>query len=212
MLDWRYEIKYIISKEQLYQLNQLLIEHPASFRTAFPDRLVNNIYYDTPDFQMCRDNLAGIAQRRKVRLRWYGDASKIVKPVVEEKIKNNSLGRKENHRLSDDFSEYDIMRFVQDDLLYEGKLIPVLQNQYRRAYFINLAGNFRLTVDSNIHYQKAWDRKFTNRSHAFTDERLIVELKFKQADLPLEKEISRFIPFRPTKHSKYVTGVLSVMD
>lgn len=212
MLDWRYEVKYLLTKDQFLQINQLLIEHPASFRKAFPDRLINNIYFDTPDFQMCRDNLAGIAQRRKVRLRWYGDAEKIVKPVIEEKIKNNSLGRKEHHRLSEGISETGINRWVQDDLLFEGHLIPVLQNQYRRAYYINFAGNFRLTVDSSIHYQKAWDRKFTDRPYAFTDDRIILELKFKQADLPLESEITRFIPFRPSKHSKYVTGILSVMD
>jgi len=46
--------------------------HPALFHEPYPERTVNNIYFDTPDFRHFHDHIAGTAQRLKVRVRWYG--------------------------------------------------------------------------------------------------------------------------------------------
>ena len=40
---------------------------------AFPDRIVNNVYFDTPDLAAFEANLWGAPERRKCRLRWYGE-------------------------------------------------------------------------------------------------------------------------------------------
>ena len=205
---WRYEIKYILEPHQWLQIEQMLIEHPASFTTLFPDRLINNIYYDTPDFGMCRDNLSGIAQRNKVRLRWYGDGSTIVNPTLEKKIKNNSLGRKENTPLN--MTDYDeINNWINRHYLSMGYLLPVLKNQYLRSYYQNMEGSFRLTIDRNVNYQVADKLSFYNQLSKIQDDPIILELKFDQKDLYKETEITNFIPFRSTKHSKYVTGILA---
>ena len=205
--DWRYEIKYVVTPEQWFQISQLLTLHPAGFNVAFPDRNINNIYYDTPDFSTCRDNLAGISQRQKFRLRWYGNAEKIINPIFEIKIKNNALGRKELHKLKDYTEISNINNWINDELSENPGIKPVLQNQYLRSYYINSEGNFRLTVDRNIRYQKANDRNMANLSYAFEDDRIIIELKFKAKDFDKQKEITKFIPFRNSKHSKYVTGI-----
>lgn len=204
-MSWRYEIKYILSPYQWLQMQQVLVEHPASFRTAYPDRTVNNIYFDTPDFATCRDNLAGISNRKKYRIRWYGDFKKIVNPVFEIKIKDNALGTKEIYPIND----WDTNKEVDLPFLKSGFLRPVLQNQYRRSYYINMEENFRLTVDRAIKYQSVANHYLQNDTQAILDDRIIVELKFNAEDYDHQEAITRFIPFRPSKHSKYVTGVLT---
>ncbi len=203
---WRYELKYILEPTQWFQLQQVLTEHPASFVTAYDDRIINNIYLDTPDFSTCRDNLAGIAQREKYRIRWYGEVAAMENPVLETKIKNNSLGRKkiqplQNINILTDFSQVSAQ-----------SLRPTLQNQYLRSYFVSHSGKFRLTVDRNIKYFKCDGAVDTHLQAAIFDPRIIVEIKFKAEDLEHQKDITRFIPFRMSKHSKYVTGILSCYD
>jgi SPX domain protein involved in polyphosphate accumulation len=201
--DWRYEVKYILKQEEWAQLQQVLISHPASFYSAYPDRLINNIYLDTTDFVTCQDNLAGISERRKYRIRWYGDEKVVENPILEIKIKNNALGRKEFHPIEDWSDEYLYKRQIQN----HGQLNPVLQNQYLRSYYLNWQGNFRLTVDRAIKYKRADDYLSSDLSGALLDEHIIVELKFKEEDLKFQKEISHYLPFRTSKHSKYVTGI-----
>ncbi len=205
--DWRYEVKYIATPDQWFQIRELLTTHPAGFKTAFPDRIINNIYYDTPDFSTCRDNLSGVSQRKKFRLRWYGSPDIIKDAIFEIKIKNNALGRKESFKVDnpDHLSMIDSLKNF--NLSGSPHLSPVLQNQYLRSYFINMEGNFRLTVDRKIKYQKAIDWKLSNKSHAYEDDRIIIELKFEAADISRQTEITKYIPFRNSKHSKYVTGI-----
>ena len=202
-MNWRYEIKYVLGLDEWSKLQQVLIEHPASFSTAFPDRTVNNIYLDTSELENCMDNLAGISDRQKYRIRWYGQEKEVKSPVLEKKIKNNALGRKEIKKIEnwdDDFLlNYHLTNF--------GGLCPVLQNQYLRSYYLDWSGKFRLTVDRAIKYKPANGYFFADYSDAFSDEHIIVELKFSSEDYKLHRDITRHFPFRPVKHSKYVTGV-----
>ncbi len=205
--DWRYEIKYVLTPDQWFQIEQLLSVHPAGFSEAFPDRIVNNIYYDTPDFSTCRDNLAGISQRKKYRLRWYGSENKIINPIFEIKIKNNALGRKDFLILEDYTKIGEINSRINNKLIGLSGIGPVLQNQYIRSYYINFEGDFRLTVDRKIKYQKSNDQKMLNGDFPFHDDRIILELKFKAQDIKKQHEITKYIPFRNSKNSKYVTGI-----
>lgn len=67
---------------------------------------------------------------------------------------------------------------------------------------------FRLTVDRNIRYQKAYNRPMTDWDYSLEDDRIVVEIKFDAKDFDLKDEITSFMPFRNSKHSKYVTGIL----
>ena len=69
----RYERKYRIENVDISLINQIVKMHPAGFRKAYPDRSVNNIYLDTPDFETYRANVAGVSERKKYRVRWYGE-------------------------------------------------------------------------------------------------------------------------------------------
>ena len=101
----RYERKYKIEDLSLDVVHQVIRNHPASFRMIFPDREVNNIYFDTPALSTYQDNVKGIGERRKFRVRWYGDKRNTsTKNNFEIKIKENELGRKEVY----DFPLFDL--------------------------------------------------------------------------------------------------------
>src|SRR5690349_4465460 len=91
----RYERKSRAEDVSLEQFLHTIKLHPASFRMAFPDRFINSIYLVTYELDYYNDNIAGLADRVKQRIRWYGvDLEHIANPVLEIKIKNNELGYK----------------------------------------------------------------------------------------------------------------------
>ena len=71
--DTRYELKQTYSELFLPELRSWVQMHPAGFRTAYPPRWVNSIYFDTPDLDSFNDHIAGVPVRRKLRYRWYGE-------------------------------------------------------------------------------------------------------------------------------------------
>ena len=65
----RFETKYIISKENLLDLllefEGYLVEDERAYST------INNLYYDTPSYQLIRESLENPCFDEKVRLRTY---------------------------------------------------------------------------------------------------------------------------------------------
>ncbi|MEM6272738.1 MAG: VTC domain-containing protein [Bacteroidota bacterium] len=98
----RYERKYRVEELGLAGVRAILERHPVSFRTLYPDRQVNNIYLDTRQMTFYRENLSGVSQRRKYRIRWYGpDLLQVRRPVLEIKLKDGELGEKVSAGLPD---------------------------------------------------------------------------------------------------------------
>ena len=109
----RYERKYKIESISPDVVRQVVINHPASFKKIFPDRKVNNIYFDNAELSAYFDNVNGVAERQKVRVRWYGDdIRKIENPKLEIKIKSNQLGYKKSFPI-DDFEIGDLKELTQ---------------------------------------------------------------------------------------------------
>ncbi len=209
--DFRYEIKYEINPEDAHSIFHILQQHPLGFYKAFPDRWVNNIYFDTPGFTTCEENLIGISNRKKFRLRWYGAQDEIVSPVLEIKIKSNMVGRKASHRLPADVPLPDFIDELKQSNIMPSALHPVIFNRYLRSYFINMEGNFRITVDRAIQHRACMQLKPDTKSASVDYPLIILELKFAKSDYPQQKSVSRFIPYRQTKHSKYVSAVLDCL-
>ena len=87
----RYELKYKIEDLSLNVVLQALRLHPAALRKIYPDRHINNIYLDTPNLMAYQDNVIGVANRKKFRVRWYNTAAnQIIKPLFEIKIINKN--------------------------------------------------------------------------------------------------------------------------
>ena len=189
--------------------------HPACFRPAYPDRDIRNLYFDTPDLSSFRENLMGISERKKIRLRWYGTTPEILREaVLEIKIKNNQLGRKRKYILKSLRLQPlgEVTQKVNELINTHGELSPVMHNAFRRSYYSTANGRFRLTVDSALCFQAVgrFQHQFASRG-IFRIPRIIVELKYRDDSSQQLDEVLQFLPFRQSKSSKYATGISLIM-
>lgn len=205
----RYERKYKIQHLSLSALRQLIELHPASFRTLYPDRQVNSLYLDTSEYQTWNQNVMGQNERKKYRIRWYGALKAGKGPArFEIKQKHNELGWKEIMPLEN----FDLHKrepaFTEIFKKYPelSHLQPRLINSYTRSYFGSFDGKFRLTLDRDMRFFRPDAEKLTD-VYARNDPGFILEIKYDQGDDHRISEITQHLPFRQTKHSKYVQGV-----
>lgn len=218
--EQRYEIKLRADHFDMPRVMTLLRLHSVGFSTSYPQRRVNNIYFDTPDLSSVEENLAGISVRRKMRLRWYGDTTKIVRGTWEIKCKVAGLGWKITQPMEAEISlqgtEWkDVLKILwehsSDTISAQLRLglVPTLINYYSRRYFESRDGYIRATVDFE---QTFFDQRFSSspnlKRRLLNTDGIIVELKAApdQFDL-LAKSVQQF-PLRVTRNSKYMTGIL----
>lgn len=210
----RYERKYRLDAIGLEKVKQYVNLHPASFKTIYPDRTINNVYFDTPALNFYRDNMMGVARRKKYRLRWYGEELvPLLNTALEVKIRDNEMGRKDRIKMGDyqkpDWRKisYDVNDWVASPSL----ITPVLINSYRRSYFGTGDGKFRLTVDFDLSYYSLMDRIWTeqkfDRKYFREFPGIIVELKYDKEHAGEADFIQQNLPFRISKNSKYVNGM-----
>ncbi|MFK7806764.1 MAG: polyphosphate polymerase domain-containing protein [Saprospiraceae bacterium] len=206
----RHEKKYRIEDATYSEILHSLITSPAAFKEAFPDRWVNSIYYDDVMFSAFHENLAGISKRLKHRIRWYGKDIQIAnKPKLELKIKNHELGTKEFVPVPDFKIE---PGFDASALLYNAypkghSLHPVVLVRYLRTYLESYDHKFRATIDRELQYYLYQGNIFFQHSPTL-DPALILEVKFAKEDREEADYLLQKIPFRLTKNSKYVSGVI----
>ena len=90
----RYEIKFVLNEANLLSYLQWSNQDTLIYK-KFPKRVINSLYFDDIHFNSVKDNLSGISERHKIRLRWYGNKLNFNKdPVIEKKIKKGRLGTK----------------------------------------------------------------------------------------------------------------------
>jgi SPX domain protein involved in polyphosphate accumulation len=215
----RFERKFFISGLTRQEILALVKLHPAMFAEIYHERAINNIYFDTPTLQYIYATVDGLGQRQKCRIRWYGDLlGHIEKPVLELKIKEGFVGRKESYPLApfalDENFHFGAANeiFKKSDLPARLKMElfavqPTLLNRYRRRYFQSANRHYRITIDSDLEYccLKARGNTFLHR--IIDRNNVIVELKYGNEKDFHADSISRHFPFRVTKSSKYISGV-----
>lgn len=181
-----------------------VMSNPVGFKTAYPDRIVNSIYYDDINFTSYNDNLLGIGDRVKYRVRWYGESlTEIHKPVLEKKIKKSLLGTKE-HTFLEDFS---LTTGAPDLIPYTNTnhLFPYIIVRYHRSYLLSADSLIRATIDKELQYLNLMNGKLSQVSNK--DEGLILEIKYDQGNEEIANLCTQMIPYRLTKNSKYVSAM-----
>ncbi len=218
--NYRYERKFTVPDNYSFSEIELHVKkNKALFREVFHERQVNNIYFDSERYNDYLDNVLGVSNRKKIRIRWYGDTfGAIEKPVLEIKIKKGLVGDKWSYKLKpftldDNFTNDKIQElFKESDLplpiLESVKMVfPTLLNSYSRRYYLSASNKFRVTLDFNLLYYKI-DKRFNNfRLKPVKDPNKIIELKYALEDDTKAPAISTQFPFRLNKNSKYVNGV-----
>ena len=98
--DSRLEIKFNAHEIEVDKLKYWLKMHPACFNTPYPDRWINNVYFDTYHYSCYMENMVGSSSRTKVRYRWYGEHDYPYKGILEVKCKRNHFGWKHKFQVN----------------------------------------------------------------------------------------------------------------
>lgn len=222
--QFRYERKFQVTS--IFPTDAELVVRllPAGFSEEFPPRYVNNIYFDSFGFQSFADNVDGISNRKKIRIRWYGEQfGRIEKPVLEHKIKKNLLGTKRSYvlppfELNSEITGASVVRLVEGAEIPEivkeemRAVAPTLLNRYFRKYFRSADGKYRLTLDVDMTYRKASRFSSFVGQEVKAENATILELKYSRDEDDLAREITNDFPFRMTKNSKYVNGIFALYE
>lgn len=220
----RLEIKFVAYEINYHTLLHWLRMHPAGFVAPYPDRRVNNIYFDTHSYLAFTDNLSGSSSRTKVRYRWYGESPGPDAGTLEIKQKRNFFGWKLRYKVPKTLYKNEAnWRAIRQSLLAQlppdGKKwldanpMPVLINRYLRKYFVSSDGKVRATIDTQ---QAVWDQRF-KPSPNFTRsanlaKTIVVEFKFDRQDRDLASRLLQGMPLRVSRHSKYINGVRAIQN
>ncbi len=213
----RYERKFAVQALPLPEVLALVRRHPAAFHEAYPPRMVNNVYLDTPGRNSYHDHVQGAPCRTKTRVRWYGEPrGAIPGPILERKLKCGLVGGKLAQTLPPLTLNGAGVReplegaFVGDHLPEAWRiglrfLEPSVFSRYRRHYFVSADGRFRLTVDSELRF--APPENAATGGTRLTEPLVVVELKFAPQHAGMAATITNAFPFRVVRCSKYVLGV-----
>jgi hypothetical protein len=216
----RYELKLVVDGGMVEQARSWIHLHPEAFREAYPTRIVNSLYLDTAELSNFNANLAGISERRKLRLRWYGTENGEAKAaVLELKIKNGQLGDKRRWVLPEplnlDQPYAAILRLLRRDApdfwqpWLQQNTQPTLINRYRRAYYATPDGEMRLTLDDN---QAFFDQRLSGRPDVRrklqAGDTAVIELKASPLHEQRLEQAMGYFPLLRSRNSKYILGLL----
>ena len=221
--DFRYEIKFQLS-ERNYSFLQSWLYGNESFWRAHPNRTVNSLYFDDLKHSSVKDNLSGVANRSKYRLRWYGGLLHDVNNIIfEEKIRNGRVGRKKQLTTSANFPDISsaelhkisnaVNRLYPDTTPYISfdYLLPTLILSYEREYFSDNNG-LRITIDSKLRFAKPDLLKPLAQHRSVEIGGKILEFKFDLERKELARSYISKLDLTPVRNSKYLIGMALFKD
>ncbi len=160
MIFKRYEIKYLLNREQYARIRQGMAEQMTADEHG--RSTICSLYFDTPDFRMVRRSLEHPVYKEKLRLRSYGTADEDSQVFVELKKKYDSVVYKrrvgmrfreaEEYLLQGRHSlDTQITREIDYTLKRCAGIRPaVLLSYEREAYYGRDDREFRVTFDRSI--------------------------------------------------------------
>lgn len=213
----RYEIKFVLNEVSMSTALDWLSVHTDLYE-KYSGRHVNSLYFDDLHFSAVKDNLVGISERQKNRLRWYCNEGEVTGLSFECKIKNNRSNYKRKLFLQDrrvlDYSLDELSEFLDRTLLEEmpeGSFIrsyntPTLHVEYYRQYFEDSIG-LRLTFDRQISFKNIILYKKLDELCSIPYPPIIMELKFPVEIKDYASRLLKKFPVTPVRHSKYLAGL-----
>lgn len=219
----RFEIKVPIPLNRLQMVENWLMLHPLQFMVHHPDRYVNSLYLDSHNLTRFEENLSGISQRRKTRIRWYGDVASPERCNLEFKYRRGGKGSKRIYPVDIVWDKQKALWShivtncrqqlpLEAQLAWECESVPVLISRYRRRYFISACGQIRATFDDQMQCfeQRYSDRINVSKSRSLGDY-VLLEIKTDAQHEALLSDLVSTCPLRPSRHSKYVNGIRQLL-
>lgn len=160
MIFKRYEIKYLLTKNQRRLIKEAMSEHMTA--DIHGRSTILSLYFDTPDYLLIRRSLEKPLYKEKIRLRSYGVATPEDTVYVELKKKFDSVVYKRRIGMTEqEARSYLLSRkpVVDSQISHEidycldhyDNLAPkVLLSYEREAFYAKDDNEFRMTFDENI--------------------------------------------------------------
>ncbi len=223
----RYELKYILERKRLNALLKLLDDccdrDPHSAHGSYR---VNSLYYDSPRFDFFQHNVDGLAYRRKVRIRHYGEFLQSTFSMYEIKQRDRQKLFKKRVRVEHgdgvdfwDESNEEPWQGSQRDQLWRNEMLvlnrlhrlePKVFTLYRRYGFVDpIEENVRITIDHSLKglQWRAAEMDLDSAPSLLDEDLCLVELKGSRR-LPLWLVgVIRDFGFQRTRFSKYCIAV-----
>ena len=213
--DLRHELKFVTGEESYAELCMALRLDRSGVRELHAPRVVQSLYLDTPAGRALQENLAGLSERKKLRLRWYGADATRVRGTLEKKCRENSLGWKESVAIPGELAVRGVERraFVaalaraldpawKDEL---GPLGPAQWVRYRREYLTTADRRVRLTIDRALaFFDQRLCARLDDSAPSAAPRVLVLELKCEPEQLERARELAANLPLAPGRCSKFV--------
>tara|TARA_B110000259_G_C13957497_1_gene379344 strand:- start:44 stop:721 length:678 start_codon:yes stop_codon:yes gene_type:complete len=216
MENYRYEIKFILN-EANYSNAYFIINAKTSMKKDFSNRVVNSLYFDDMNFSSVQDNLIGLANRKKMRLRWYDNNLLDKRAIFEIKKRNGRLGSKDTFKIDSlygslmDLKINEVSNLITKDLLNKEIVLSeylqsTLQVSYERQYYKNFE-DIRVTIDRNIGFSYPMLQQKMTPNMQLLYPYSILEVKFDPKDKSAAFSIIKSLGLTPKRHSKYLAGM-----
>jgi len=224
----RQEIKYKVFFMDVPKLYDWLYRY-SFFQESYSPRMVNSLYFDTPNYDFASSNMSGESKRIKARARWYGELDKkfldsflsstqVFTFEVKRKINNVSdklnIGKvtyenEENYLSRVNSIEKSLESLVKNQsTLSAFNLLSTIFTNYEREYYeLKSDKNIRLTIDKNISYCNS---KTPSDLLMLAKDYVIVELKFNPKSRKKVNTLMKNFPFRQVRSSKFLSTLAQI--
>lgn len=224
----RQEIKYKVFYMDMPLLYDWIYKY-SFFQESYKPRIVNSLYFDTPNYDFASSNMSGESKRIKLRSRWYSDlktkfldsfTSKSQLFTFEVKRKINSVSDKLNlgtitydkeedylSRVSSIQESFESIAINQPTLAAFSLISTIFTNYEREYYELKSDNNIRLTIDKNISYCNS---KAPSDLLMLAKDYVIVELKFNPDSRKKINSLMKNFPFRQVRSSKFLSTLAQI--
>ena len=211
----RYEMKFILTKDQLVAFQDALKGHMEV--DQYGKTSIASIYYDTPDYLLIRKSLEKPVYKEKIRLRSYGLANNNKTVYLELKRKALGVVYKRRIALKEDIAEEFLNHRdvnLKDDQVtreiayfrdYLKVLEPKIMIIYDRTSYAEVNGNIRLTIDENPRY-----RNDDLNLHTSMDGKLLLPPGSAILEIKVQQELPLWLVSILSKHKIYKTSFSKV--
>ncbi len=210
----RHERKWIFKNSNYPDILNKALKSKFLFHLHYPKRCVNSIYFDDNNYTSIKENLAGINNRAKFRLRWYGKNSFVLhNPKLEIKIKKNFLNYKRIFPLKKldslnlkNINHVKLINQEVNNIIKKKLLFANITTHYERLYLISYNKKIRTTIDYNLKGTN-FNCYFQNPIFKVSGD-IIVEFKYKREYDNYVRSNLQKISSRFSKNSKYINFAL----
>jgi hypothetical protein len=212
----RLEVKEVFKSKNLNLIDRAIKLSGFSFRKTFPTRTVNSVYFDTIKMKLLTQSLEGNRDRKKIRVRWYGDEKKECDATLEIKNKKGVVSWKnlyERQVTVNPTAERwkNFLTYDSDKLHLKNTFktyLPTSIVSYKRDYYESKNKKIRITIDQDLRTYQQMSRLKVDFSHYKDRSSLVImEIKTSYEDEKILKHVLQDFPFSGKRFSKYCESI-----